>query len=182
MQNDDSVFLRARGFFRKNPVARVLLLIVILFAATYGGVEVLRVALQTESPLMVVSSGSMIPTLNVGDIILVRSIDPKAVTVGMIIIFHSPIDYNVPIVHRVIAVVNQGGSIFFETKGDNNGARDNWLVPPQNLMGVYVAKLPYLGLLSLELHGPAGEVLIILLIILIIAIEYKSSRSKPSQT
>jgi signal peptidase len=170
---------RAARFLRKNPTARVVLLIVILFAVTYGSVEALRIVLQTESPLMVVSSGSMIPTLNVGDIILVRGVDPRAVTVGTIIIFHSPNDWEMPIVHRVVAVNNQGGSTFFETKGDNNPVEDGWRVPAANLMGVYIAKLPYVGLLSLELRGPVGVTLIILLVALIIAIEYKES--KPSR-
>ena len=163
-------------FFKKNPAARVIILIVILFAATYGSVAVLKVVLNTESPLMVVSSGSMIPTLNVGDIILVRGVDPNTVTVGTIIIFHSPYDYSMPIVHRVIAISNEGNGLFFSTKGDNNPGPDGWSVPAQNLMGVYVAKLPYVGLISLELRGPLGATLIILLVALIIAIEYTESK------
>jgi signal peptidase len=165
-------------FFRKNPTARVILLIAMLFVVTYGSVEVLKIGLHTESPLMVVSSGSMIPTLNVGDIILVRGTDPSTITVGTIIIFHSPYDYQMPIVHRVIAITNDGGSIFFQTKGDNNPGPDGWNVPAENLMGVYVAKLPYVGLISLELRGPLGVTLIILLIALIIAIEYSESKPK----
>lgn len=163
-------------FFKKNPAARVILLILILFAATYGSVAVLKIVLNTESPLMVVSSGSMIPTLNVGDIILVRGVDPNTVTVGTIIIFHSPYDYSMPIVHRVIAISNDGNSLVFQTKGDNNPGPDGWSVPAQNLMGIYVAKLPYVGLISLELRGPLGATLIILLVALIIAIEYSESK------
>ncbi len=177
---EDSALSKTMRFFKKNPTARVILLIAILFVVTYGSVDGLRIALRTESPLMVVSSGSMIPTLNVGDIILVRGVDPRTVTVHTIIIFHSPNDWNMPIVHRVVAVDNQSGSIFFETKGDNNPVQDGWRVPTANLMGVYVVKLPYVGLLSLELRGPVGVTLIILLVALIIAIEYKESKpSKP---
>lgn len=161
----------------KNPTVRVILLIIILFGATYGGVEVMRLVLQTESPLMVVSSGSMVPTLNVGDIIIVRGVDPHAVSVGTIIIFHSPYEYDIPIVHRVVAVHNDGGSVTFETKGDHNGIQDGWRVPAQNLIGAYVAKIPYVGLISLELRGPLGVVLIILLVALIIAVEYRESKS-----
>ena len=164
--------------FRKNPTARVILLVIILFVVTYGSVAALRLALNTESPLMVVSSGSMIPKLNVGDIIIVRGIDPRTVTIGTIIIFHSPNEYDMPIVHRVVAIDNQGNSLFFETKGDNNPGPDGWRVPAQNLMGVYVTKIPYVGLLSLELRGPLGITVIILLVALIIAIEYSESRPR----
>ena len=181
MKNGSSISAAVR-LFRRNPAARVILIIVILFAATYGGVEVLRIALRTESPLMVVSSESMVPTLNVGDIILVRGVDPHAVTVGTIIIFHSPHNYEMPIVHRVVAIDDQGNSISFETKGDHNPVQDSWRVPSQNLMGVYVAKLPYVGLISLQLRGPVGVTLIILLVALIVAIEYGESKSSQPKT
>jgi signal peptidase len=162
----------------KNPTVRVLILIVLLFVATYGGVEVMRLMLHTESPLMVVSSGSMVPVLNVGDIIIVRGINPRVVTVGTIIIFHSPYEYDMPIVHRVIAVVNDSGTLFFETKGDHNGVQDGWQVPASNIMGVYVAKIPYIGLVSLELRGPLGVTLIVLLVALIVFVEYSESKSQ----
>jgi signal peptidase len=161
---------------RTNPVARVVVLIAILFAITLGSVGGLRLVLHTDSPLMVVSSGSMIPTLNVGDIIVVRGVDPNTVTVGTIIIFHSPYDYPTPIVHRVIAIDNQDGMLFFETKGDNNGVADGWRVPAANIIGVYIMKIPYIGLLSLELRGPLGWILIVLLVMLIIAMEYEESK------
>jgi len=163
------------------PVLRVILLIIVLFAATYGSVAALKVVFHTESPLMVVSSGSMIPVLNVGDIILVRGVDPSTVTVGQIIIFHSPYDYSTPIVHRVIVIDHENGQTFFETKGDNNPVPDGWRVPAANLMGVYVGKLPYVGLLSLELRGPLGIILIVLLVLLIIAVEYNESKTASSK-
>ena len=161
---------------KTNPVARVAFIIVILFAVTLGSVGALRIALHTDSPLMVVSSGSMIPTLNVGDIIVVRGTDPSTITVGTIIIFHSPYDYPTAIVHRVIAIDMQGGQEFFETKGDNNAVADGWRVPAINLIGIYVMKIPYVGLLSLELRGPLGWILIGLLVMLIIAMEYDESK------
>jgi signal peptidase len=171
----------AARVLRTNPVARVVVLIVILFAVTLGSVGALRIVLHTDSPLMVVSSGSMIPTLNVGDIIVVRGTNPDTVTVGTIIIFHSPYDYATPIVHRVIAIDDQGGQEFFETKGDNNAVADGWRVPAANLIGVYVAKIPYVGLLSLELRGPLGWILIALLVLLIIAMEYDESKKTQSK-
>jgi signal peptidase len=175
-----SALSKGRGLLR-NPTARVIILIVLLFVATYGGVEVLRVILRTESPLMVVSSESMVPTLNVGDIILVRGVDPRTVTVGTIIIFHSPNEYDMPIVHRVFAVDVQGNYVFFETKGDNNPGPDGWRVSADDLMGVYVAKIPYVGLLSLQLRGPVGITLIVLLVAVIVAIEYSESKSSASK-
>lgn len=173
---------KATRLIRKNPTARVILIIIVLFAATYGSVEILRIGLRTESPLMVVSSESMVPTLNVGDIILVRGIDAHEVTVGTIIIFRSPNNFDMPIVHRVIQIDNEGNAIFFRTKGDHNPGPDGWRVPAENLMGMYVAKIPYVGLLSLQLRGPLGITLIVLLVALIIAIEYNESKGAAKRT
>ena len=181
MEKQDPLSTATR-LIRKNPTARVILIIIVLFAATYGSVEILRIGLRTESPLMVVSSESMVPTLNVGDIILVRGIDAHEVTVGTIIIFRSPNNFDMPIVHRVIQIDNEGNAIFFRTKGDHNPGPDGWRVPAENLMGMYVAKIPYVGLLSLQLRGPLGITLIVLLVALIIAIEYNESKGAAKRT
>jgi len=178
LTNSTVASIKSKEFY---PVLRVIILIIVLFAATYGSVAAMKIAFNTESPLMVVSSGSMIPVLNVGDIILVRGADPSSITVGTIIIFHSPDDYSTPIVHRVIAIDHDGGLLFFETKGDNNAVPDGWRVPAANLMGVYVAKIPYVGLLSLELRGPLGILLIVLLVLLIVAVEYNESKANAAK-
>lgn len=175
--------LKRLGRLRENATVRVLFLIVILFIGTYGGVAVMRFALQTDSPLMVVSSGSMIPTLNVGDIIVVRGVNPTEISVGTIIIFHSPHNYEMPIVHRVIDVVVDGnGDRYFQTKGDNNAVADNWSplpgVPTGLLIGIFVARIPYVGLISLRLRGPTGIALILILVAAIVLLEYRDAQKK----
>jgi signal peptidase I len=145
-----------------------------LLGASVG--VVLVVAGLAIDPLVgvVVSSDSMVPTLNVGDIVLMRGVDVEP-TVGTIIIFHDPNNYERPVVRRLIGYV-QG---YFETKGDHNPRPDGWRVPPQNLMGVCIGKIPYVGVLSLQLHGPLGVTLLILLIALITvltAMDYVESK------
>jgi signal peptidase len=167
-----------------NQLFRTILILGLLVGATYGAIELLKIALNTESPLMVVSSGSMIPVLNVGDIIIVRGVDPSQIGIGSIIIFHSPRSYETPIVHRVIAIQNENGGLYFKTKGDNNPNPDNWYpmpgVPSRYVMGIYVAKIPYLGLISLSLKGPIGFVLIVILFVTVIVLEYAEGRKKQS--
>lgn len=167
---------------RRKQLFKVLLLIATVIAGTYGSVALLKLGLNSESPVMVVSSGSMIPTLNVGDIILVRGVDPNTIAAGTIVVFHSPRDYNMPIVHRVTSVIVDGEQLYFRTKGDNNPVADNWTplpgVPSSHLIGIYTGKIPLIGLVSLRLRGPLGTSLIVLLIVLIVAIEYNDSRKK----
>jgi len=95
--------------------------------------------LGTFTPVMVVPSWSMAPTLNVGDLILVVGVDPASVSVGDIIVFNVPSPHDrytpSPIVHRVIEVNVEGGEVYFRTKGDNNPSADAWRVPAENLIG-----------------------------------------------
>ena len=135
--------------------------------------------MNTDSPVMVVPSRSMVPTLNVGDIVFVRGVDPSTITVGTVIIFQSP-SGSIDIIHRVIGIEKMGDTLYFQTKGDNNPAPDPWSpgVPEQNVKGVLVGRIPYIGYVTLALQGPLGIVLIAFLIFLMIAFEYYDSKKK----
>jgi signal peptidase I len=80
-----------RSYLRKNETARGLFLVglVILGAiAVWGGI---RLALNTEYPILVVSSGSMCPPSNcvlpVGGLVVIRGEDPSVLKVGDIVVF-----------------------------------------------------------------------------------------------
>ena len=167
---------------RANPIVRVGLLVGFVFLVTYGGMAVARVVMNTDSPIMVVPSTSMVPTLNVGDIVIVKGVDPKTITVGTVIIFRSP-SGSIDIIHRVIGITHVGGILYFQTKGDHNPGPDPWSpgVPEQNVKGVLVGKIPYVGYVTLTLQGPLGMVLIALLVILMVAFEYYDSHKKTRQ-
>jgi signal peptidase len=164
---------------RRNPIVRVLILVALVFIVTYGGMAVARIIMNTESPIMVVPSRSMVPTLNVGDIVFVKGVDPNTITVGTIIIFQSP-SGSIDIIHRVIGITRVAGTLYFQTKGDNNPGPDPWSpgVPQQNVKGVLVGKVPYIGYVTLTLQGPLGIFLIAILIFLMIGFEYYDSKKK----
>jgi signal peptidase len=167
---------------RGNAVVRVIILVALVFIITYGGMAVARVVMHTESPIMVVPSTSMVPTLNVGDIVFVKGVDPTTITVGTIIIFQSP-SGSIDIIHRVIGIVKVGDVLYFQTKGDHNQGPDPWApgVPEQNIKGIYVGKIPYVGYITLALQGPLGIILIAFLIFLMVSFEYYDSKKKKSK-
>lgn len=167
---------------RKSPIARVAILVALVFLMTYGGMAVAKIVMSTESPVMVVPSTSMVPTLNVGDIVIVKGVDANTITVGTIIIFRSP-SGSIDIIHRVIGITRQGGKLYFETKGDHNPAPDIWLpgVPEENVKGVLVGKIPYIGYVTLALSGPLGYIVITFLIFLMVVFEYYDSRKRQSR-
>jgi signal peptidase I len=155
-----SIYIRKfRAYLRKNETARGLFLVglVILGAiAVWGGI---RLALNTEYPVLVVSSGSMCPPSNcvlpVGSLIVIRGQDPSAIRIGDIIVFRgNPNDPNYLIVHRIIVVYTPNndtaypGQYAFITHGDANppGANEG-PNPGSNLVGIYqgTIPIPYLG-------------------------------------
>ena len=112
------------------------------------------------TPLLTVKSGSMVPTLNVGDVILMEPVDPKDIKVGDVIIFYKPGSDQL-IVHRVVKKTNSG----LYTKGDANVAVDWWVpLPYEYVVGRWTGfKIPNwlgLGYLSLffsgEIYPPYG--------------------------
>ena len=164
-------------FLRRNELAKTAVVLAFVVLAEYGLFFGLKIVFGTEYlPFHPVSSESMVPTLNVGDLIVVKGADPKTVTIGTIIVFHSPRNYEMLIVHRVIAIHDQGGKMYFETKGDNNPAKDSWYpylgVPETNLVGVVIGKVAYLGYLILALKEPLGMTFIIALTALVIIHEF----------
>ena len=148
-----------RGGFSDERVLRALkaaILAAVLFEAYLSS----ALLLGTFTPLMVVPSASMAPTLNVGDLILVRGVDAAAIRQGDIIVFNVPAPYDrytpSPIVHRVVEVCVVNGEVCFRTKGDNNPSIDAWTVPAGNVIGKCVGRVPYVGLPILYLRTPYG--------------------------
>jgi signal peptidase len=96
----------------------------------------------------VVPSGSMIPVIYPGDVVIVAKTQAGAVRRGDIIEYHNVKD-NINIVHRVIEIQGEGNQRFFVTKGDNNNAPDREPVPEQNVIGKMVFQIPKVGWISL---------------------------------
>lgn len=129
----------------------------------------LAVVFNTLTPIMVVSSGSMDPTLRYGDIIIARGGDVEVVEVGDIIAFNVPSPYDrtspSPVIHRVVRKWVDNGVTFFRTRGDANPVSDPYNVPANNIVGKYTGlRVPYLGLALLSLKSPITWILIILIV------------------
>ena len=98
------------------------------------------------SHLVVVPTGSMTPTINEGDVVLVDNIEALGfikefnaadVKNGDIIIYKSsnPVENTDSIIHRVVAINESDGRKYFTLKGDANRAADDEKVYPDNITG-----------------------------------------------
>ena len=195
---------------RHNEYFRSAIVIVIIVAVVLGFFFGLTLVLGTAVPVRVVESGSMCVlydgacngwshpfdhTLHIGDIIIIQHVNPTDLNINYpnsdIIVYENPTDPTAtPIVHRIVAVENINGTIYFQTKGDGNG--DKWPAPPptqeydsrtlwttgqgvpQNLViGKVVMRIPYFGWVTLFLrNNPWGLPVVITIIFLIVVLEF----------
>jgi signal peptidase I len=119
----------------------------------------------TYSPFLVVSSQSMQPALNYGDLVIMRGEHPENIGVGDIIAFNVPSPYDrlaaSPTVHRVVEKWTEDGGVYFKTRGDQNNNADAWTVSSENVISKYTQyKIPYIGFVFILLATPLGLALL----------------------
>jgi signal peptidase len=98
----------------------------------------------------VIHTGSMIPTYNLGDIV----IDKPAVQLhkGEVITFLHSATSNVIVTHRIKSI--RDGQI--RTKGDANPTPDAWSITASQVRGTVVARVPRIGYGLVFVKQPAG--------------------------
>jgi signal peptidase len=155
-----------------------IVILIIIIASIYLIFTVgLKIILNSEDPVMVVVSGSMVPTIKINDLIIVGGVDPKTLKVGDIIVFHDPrypkqrsCEAGHCIVHRIIDVISTNPPIF-KTKGDANLAPDPFVVSEENIIGKVVLIIPQLGVLTRAFKPPYNYLTILLILIAYIMYE-----------
>ncbi len=121
-----------------------------------------------------VASGSMEPTLQIGDLIITKEKSKKDIKVGDIISFK---DGDSNITHRVIKVISQNGEILYQTKGDNNNVSDEKNIKYEDVEGVYVNHIPELGKMYIYIQKTP----VVISILIIIYIIYKIVDTKENR-
>ncbi len=88
--------------------------------------------------------------LNRGDVVIVVGRDPRKIKVGDVVVYHPKYSKAV-LLHRVIEK-HCNGKCYFTMKGDNNPFPLNYSflsevnVPEDNIKGVVIFRIPYLGI------------------------------------
>ncbi|EGG15960.1 microsomal signal peptidase subunit [Cavenderia fasciculata] len=118
----------------------------------------LMIASGSESPVVVVLSGSMRPAFDRGDL-LYLDMNDGPFRVGEIVVFKIE-GKDIPIVHRVLEVHEDANGLYeILTKGDNNTIHDkqlyaegqNWL-GREHIIGRVKGFLPYVGMVTIVMH------------------------------
>lgn len=127
----------------------------------------------------IVSSGSMQPSLNVYDIIVVKKVDENKITIGDIITFYDKDGYI--ITHRVAEIYSNDGTKYYITKGDANNVNDIHPITYGNIIGRYSFRAPKAGRIIAAITSPTGIILYILLFILIGSIIIRKNNRKTAR-
>lgn len=132
----------------RETITYIVIGLVLAFTINTG----LGYALDTDKPVMAVVSSSMVPTLNRGDLVVVKGTEADTIVVGDVIVYHNPFQ-GVAVVHRVVDIKEENGRLIFYTKGDNDVTnrltdQDAGIAPPINehyIKGRVVLTIPKLG-------------------------------------
>ncbi len=124
-----------------------------------------------------VLSGSMSPTIEVGDLAISSSVDNEDIKVGDIIVFrHS----GILICHRVIGIDAEAGWI--QTQGDANEDPDPYTITYNDVVTEVGLVVPYTGHAVLFLKSVYGWVLIFVLIAAMLLLGWYEDREKDDST
>jgi len=94
----------------------------------------------------VIASGSMKPTMDVGDIAVIIPTPTDTIQIGDIIQYRSE---GAMILHRVTDISQEGGPKLFVTRGDANPISDTGFITSQQIQGKLILIIPKLGWASI---------------------------------
>lgn len=141
----------------------------------------LQIAFGTQNPFYVVASGSMIPVLEVYDVLIVSGHEPfDELVVGDIIVFDRPSDQNRVIVHRVASILDEDPRTI-RTKGDANPASipgTDFPITEEEYIGKVAYTLPQVGYVTQLLKPPINYVIIAVVIGIMIVKQFAKRKKE----
>ena len=141
----------------------------------------LQAAFGTQNPFYVVASGSMIPALQVYDIIVIQGHEPfELIQVGDIIVFDRPSDHNRVIVHRVESILNEDPKTV-RTQGDANPSfirGTDYPITEEEYIGKVAYIIPQVGYITQILKPPMNYIIIAIVIGIMIIKQFTGKKKE----
>ena len=141
----------------------------------------LQAAFGTQNPFYVVASGSMIPALEVYDIIVIQGHGPfEEVLVGDIIVFDRPSDHNRVIVHRVESILSED-PFTVRTQGDANPSfirGTDYPITEEEYIGKVAYVIPQVGYITQILKPPMNYIIIAIVIGIMIIKQFTGKKKE----
>ena len=169
------------GSISKGVVKDIIIVVVGVIIIWIG----LQVIFGTQNPFYVVSSGSMIPELQVFDVLVVNGNEPfEEVQVGDIIVFNRPSGQDRVIVHRVASIIDEN-PLTIRTKGDANPASipgTDFPITAEEYIGQVAYVIPQVGYITRILTPPINYIIIAIIVGVMIAKQFSKKRKQEKTT
>lgn len=162
---------------KKNAKTIIRIILLVVIAALVGvSIYSLNAAAlngnQLPMPfgfgLTVVLSGSMEPTISIGDMLVV--LPSEQYEVGDVVVYQTQ---GMSVVHRIISI--EGDEII--TRGDANTGDDD-PIHEKSIKGEVVATIPLVGYLVCFIKTPIGTLILLGLAILLLEVSFKKDKKK----
>ncbi len=142
----------------------VLILNIMLIIQGFGADKSKLPNIGGYFPLMV-QSGSMSGTIEVGDLIIVHTVDnADSMSVGDIVTYWDGEPGGSLVTHRIAQVTtDKDNKLVYRTKGDANPAEDTAFLYPDKIVGTYVTRFPGLGNVAMFMQTIPGLIVCVVL-------------------
>ena len=142
---------------QRSELVKTVFLLTIVVGGTLGSYGLFMVAMGTTSPVVVVTSESMEPTIYKGDLLIIQARAQEDIHLLDIVVYQDT-SYHPggPIVHRIIQIEEIDGVTYYTTRGDNNSGDDPGVRTYEEIVGVVITTIPWVGNISLFLRTPSG--------------------------
>jgi signal peptidase len=129
-----------------------------------------------------VMSGSMEPTIHVGDVVIDKKIRPLDARPGDVVTFSDPTGRKRLITHRIRSMRVQGNTVQVVTKGDANNTVERWTVPANGRIGRVELRVWKLGYPLVYAHSRFGLIgLVALPALLLCLVELRKIWASPAR-
>lgn len=161
----------------KGVIKDILIVVIAVLVIWIG----LQVAFGTQNPFYVVASGSMIPVLEVYDVIIIQGHIPfEEINIGDIIVFDRPSDHNRVIVHRVVSIIDDNPKTI-RTQGDANPGSipgTDFPITEEEYIGKVEYIFPQIGYVTQLLKPPINYVIIAIVIGIMIVKQFSKKKKE----
>jgi signal peptidase I len=106
-------------------------------------------------------TGSMVPAIHPGDVVVDEQISPTTAKVGDIVTFRDPQEQSKLLTHRVVSIRREGSYLRFVTQGDANNTQEHWRVPADGTIARVMYKVPWVGHIAVFARTKLGWALLV---------------------
>lgn len=174
LYSSEVIKLKLERKHKTQKVFRIIGYIILALLAVCSAVILYQKIIKKENGVSlfgyssyIVVSGSMEPSIKVGDLVVIKQANESELDENDIITF-SDESGNI-VTHRIISInYDKNGKKQYQTKGDNNNSADIGLVTIENVKGKYCFKINSMGKVINTIFSPVGILIIALIIVLAI--------------